>query len=81
MGFGAFVFLLPTIHSALSIDLGTMKSVVTFLSLAAVASAHFLLDYPLTRGFDEDLEPSASFSLSWPLDPPLPPLPRYTTAR
>lgn len=41
-----------------------MKSfVLSALALASAASAHFTLDYPTTRGFDEDLEPSACPSL------------------
>ncbi|KAG0139291.1 hypothetical protein CROQUDRAFT_699647 [Cronartium quercuum f. sp. fusiforme G11] len=28
------------------------------LALASIASAHFTLDFPLTRGFDEDKEPT-----------------------
>ena len=31
---------------------------VTALALASSAAAHFTLDYPQTRGFDEDLEPN-----------------------
>ncbi|KAL8283645.1 hypothetical protein RQP46_005440 [Phenoliferia psychrophenolica] len=34
-----------------------MKSFIApFLALASVASAHFTLDYPQTRGFNEDIE-------------------------
>ncbi|KAK4705435.1 hypothetical protein P7C70_g763, partial [Phenoliferia sp. Uapishka_3] len=31
--------------------------IAPILCLASIASAHFTLDYPQTRGFDEDLEP------------------------
>jgi hypothetical protein len=33
------------------------KSVLSVALLAAVANAHFTLDFPKTRGFDEDKEP------------------------
>ncbi|KAM0754609.1 hypothetical protein T439DRAFT_321645 [Meredithblackwellia eburnea MCA 4105] len=43
-----------------------MKFTATLLALASVASAHFTLDFPQTRGFDEDLEPNfcGGFNLS-----------------
>lgn len=36
-----------------------MKFIAPLLALASIASAHFTLDYPQTRGFNEDIEPSA----------------------
>ncbi|KAI9749733.1 MAG: hypothetical protein M4579_006761 [Chaenotheca gracillima] len=53
-----------------------MKLLVSFLSLLAVASAHFKLDYPAARGFDEDKLPTfpcggqnavSSNRTAWPL--------------
>ncbi|ORY89067.1 hypothetical protein BCR35DRAFT_262814 [Leucosporidium creatinivorum] len=34
-----------------------MKSFLALAALVPLAAAHFTLDYPATRGFDEDLEP------------------------
>ncbi|CBQ70147.1 conserved hypothetical protein [Sporisorium reilianum SRZ2] len=35
----------------------TTTTALAALALASTAAAHFTLDYPATRGFDEDLEP------------------------
>jgi hypothetical protein len=35
-----------------------MKSFLALAALVPFAAAHFTLDYPTSRGFDEDLEPS-----------------------
>lgn len=36
------------------------------MTLPLLASAHFTLDYPTSRGFDEDIEPRASAGLTIP---------------
>lgn len=33
-------------------------TLITLSICAASVSAHFTLDYPLSRGFDEDIEPN-----------------------
>lgn len=36
------------------------------MTLPLLASAHFTLDYPTSRGFDEDIEPRAFDGLTIP---------------
>jgi hypothetical protein len=38
----------------------TTTALLTALAAAATVSAHFTLDYPPTRGFDDDKEPEVS---------------------
>lgn len=33
-----------------------ITTIIAFAAFAATASAHFTLDYPTSRGFDDDLE-------------------------
>lgn len=43
-----------------------MRSFFSLLALAApLATAHFTLDFPLSRGFDEDIEPSTFILVLW----------------
>jgi hypothetical protein len=45
---------------ALSQEMFTTTALLTALAAAATVSAHFTLDYPPTRGFDDDKEPEVS---------------------
>jgi hypothetical protein len=38
----------------------TTTALLTALAAAATVSAHFTLDYPPTRGFDDEKEPEVS---------------------
>jgi hypothetical protein len=38
----------------------TTTALLTALATVATVSAHFTLDYPPTRGFDDDKEPEVS---------------------
>ncbi|GAA5961599.1 hypothetical protein JCM10213_007194, partial [Rhodosporidiobolus nylandii] len=44
----------------------TSTALATLAVAASLASAHFTLDYPPTRGFDEDLEPNFCGGFSTP---------------
>ena len=64
----------PTFHFYSSPDSATGSTakmkfsavLPAFMTLPLLVSAHFTLDYPTSRGFDEDIEPRASDGLTFP---------------
>lgn len=64
----------PTLHFYSSPDSATGSTakmkfsamLPALMTLPLLASAHFTLDYPTSRGFDEDIEPRAFDGLTIP---------------